>query len=158
MLSYKSLLNLIFVAILTQSLSSCTQCTRQYDPTKNRQLLDKEREVANVTPTTLSDSGDLPSSNIKAVDPAERFATFCSNCHGPKGMGDGPSSAGLSPKPRNFHDKTWQASVDDQRIYNVIKNGGASVGLSATMAPWGSLLSDEEIKALVGLIRGLGKS
>src|SRR5690242_12139515 len=43
----------------------------------------------------------------------EIFSTRCTTCHGPSGRGDGPASAGLSPKPRNYHDKTWQASITD---------------------------------------------
>ena len=61
------------------------------------------------------------------------------------------------PKPRNFHDKAWQASVDDARIIKVITKGGASVGLSATMAPWGSVLSPEEIVALMKKVRAFGQ-
>ncbi|MBZ5713354.1 c-type cytochrome [Nannocystis pusilla] len=61
------------------------------------------------------------------------FDTRCANCHGPHGRGDGPAGRGLSPRPRDFGDPAWQASVDDDRLRRVIVGGGAAVGLSAHM-------------------------
>ena len=37
------------------------------------------------------------------------------------------------------------------------RGGGASAGLSATMPPWGAVLSDDEVKGLVAKIREFGK-
>jgi len=87
------------------------------------------------------------------------FATRCATCHGPTGAGDGPGSAALDPKPRNFHDTEWQASVDDAHIANIIQYGGAAVGKSPTMPGNPDLTSRPEVvKALVSVIRDLGKS
>lgn len=61
------------------------------------------------------------------------FASRCANCHGPRGRGDGPAGRGLWPRPRDFGDPAWQASVDDARLREVIVGGGAAVGLSAHM-------------------------
>ncbi|MDC0669113.1 c-type cytochrome [Nannocystis radixulma] len=61
------------------------------------------------------------------------FDTRCANCHGPHGRGDGPAGRGLSPRPRDFGDPAWQATVDDDRLRRVIIGGGAAVGLSAHM-------------------------
>lgn len=75
------------------------------------------------------------------------FATRCTPCHGPQGMGNGPASASLSPKPRNFTDATWQAKVDDDHIEKIIQYGGASVGLSAAMPANPDLTSKPEVVA-----------
>jgi mono/diheme cytochrome c family protein len=100
-----------------------------------------------------------------AASPAARqeaeqiFATRCATCHGPTGAGDGPGSAALDPKPRNFHDAAWQASVDDAHIANIIQYGGAAVGKSPTMPGNPDLTSKPEVvQALVSVIRELGKS
>lgn len=61
------------------------------------------------------------------------FALRCTPCHGPTGGGDGPASASLSPRPRNFHDATWQSSVTDEHIERIIQYGGAAVGKSPAM-------------------------
>ena len=72
--------------------------------------------------------------NAQAVGKAkEIFTTRCTPCHGPEGRGDGSASAGLNPKPRDFHDVTWQKSITDDHIMNIIKVGGAGVGKSAAM-------------------------
>lgn len=63
------------------------------------------------------------------------WETRCVTCHGAAGKGDGPGAAALNPKPRSFSDKKWQAETNDDRIKQVIVEGGAAVGLNAAMAP-----------------------
>ena len=80
------------------------------------------------------------------------FKILCSTCHGLSGTGDGIAGAVLNPKPRNWTDPAWQASVDDARLAKVIKEGGPAVGLSVLMAP-NPTLKDETIADLVKLVR-----
>jgi mono/diheme cytochrome c family protein len=61
------------------------------------------------------------------------FTNRCVACHGVRGSGDGPASASLSPKPRNFQDRAWQKSVTDEHIEKIIVGGGAAVGKSPAM-------------------------
>jgi mono/diheme cytochrome c family protein len=99
----------------------------------------------------------------EAISPAVRaeaekiFANRCTPCHGPGGAGDGPASAGLTPRPRNFQDKAWQSSVSDEHIERIISYGGAAVGRSPAMPPNPDLADKPETKALREYIRGLGK-
>jgi cytochrome c5 len=131
-----------------------TGCLEQFDPAPTNKMFHGEYDQSKKVPENLSATGELPTPAV-AVPIDQKYANFCSSCHGPNGGGDGPAGVALNPKPRVLSDKTWQASVTDDRIYNVLKNGGASVGLAATMAPWGGVLSEDEIKAMVGFIRGL---
>lgn len=86
------------------------------------------------------------------------FSTRCFTCHGPKGAGDGPGSAALDPKPRNFTDGTWQASVDDEHIAKIIQFGGAAVGKSPAMPGNPDLMSKPEVvQALVAHVRSLAE-
>lgn len=144
----------LFLVLSSLVLSSCLD---QYDPTRyNNQWRSEFRQ--SVQPSQkLTATGDIPSAGANQVDIEERFQTLCSSCHGPKGFGDGPGSVALNPKPRNFHDKAWQAATSDDRIIGVITNGGASVGLSAVMPPWGSTLAPEDVKKMVQKIRAFGK-
>ena len=92
------------------------------------------------------------------VDAAAFFKMRCSVCHGEHGLGDGPGGAALNPKPRNFTDATWQASVDDDHIKKTITEGGAAVGKSPAMAPNPDLKSKPELlNALVKYVRSLKK-
>jgi uncharacterized membrane protein len=85
------------------------------------------------------------------------FANVCSNCHGPRGAGDGMLSAALNPKPRNFSDKAWQQSVTDEDLRKIILEGGEAVGKSAAMPPNPPLAQDAQtLDGLVKLIRTFG--
>jgi mono/diheme cytochrome c family protein len=80
----------------------------------------------------------------------------CVTCHGPKGEGNGPGSAALDPKPRNFTDPAWQASVTDEHIAKIVQFGGAAVGKSPAMPGNPDLMSKPEVlQALVAHVRGL---
>jgi mono/diheme cytochrome c family protein len=78
-----------------------------------------------------------------------KFETLCFTCHGKTGMGDGPGSAALTPKPRNLRDATWQSSVTDQHIEKIIVSGGAAVGLSPAMP------SNPDLKEKPGVVAAL---
>lgn len=96
-------------------------------------------------------SGEKPA----ARPAAELYAANCSSCHGPKGAGDGPLSAGLVPAPAKHADGAYMNALTNEHLFKVVKEGGLAVGKSATMAPWGTSMSDEEIQGLVVFLRGL---
>lgn len=87
----------------------------------------------------------------------DEFTSVCATCHGKQGFGDGPASKTLFPKPRNFHDTSWQASVSDEQIERTILYGGAAVGKSPAMPAQTDMASRREVlAALREYIRGLG--
>ena len=86
------------------------------------------------------------------------FQQTCSLCHGADGTGNGPMAAQLNPKPRNYTDPNWQASVTDDQIKEIIVGGGAAVGKSISMPPNPGLQKDPAmLEGLVKIIRGFGK-
>jgi mono/diheme cytochrome c family protein len=90
-------------------------------------------------------------------DPKEVFKTRCVMCHGTDGKGDGPASAALNPKPRNYTDAAWQKSVTDDQIKKTITGGGASVGKSPIMPAQPDLASKPEVlDGLVKIVRAFG--
>lgn len=86
------------------------------------------------------------------------FMTVCAACHGPDGTGTGPAAESLNPRPRNYTDAAWQASVTDDDIKKIIVEGGQANGKSAMM-PANPQLRDqpEVVDGLVQIIRGFGK-
>ena len=150
-------------------------CMEQYNPRPFWKKLDEEQKTANRQLSKLSKKGELPETKEASTPTAKEtqaskeggsgvseagekaFNTFCVTCHGSDGSGDTPVAAALNPKPRAFSDKSWQESVTDEHILKVITEGGASVGLSPLMAPWGGVLSDEQTKGLVQKIRSFKK-
>jgi hypothetical protein len=107
---------------------------------------------------TSSGAASGPSAAEATAEAQQIFATRCTPCHGESGGGDGPASAALTPKPRNFHDKTWQGSVPDEHIEKIIAYGGAAVGKSAAMPPNPDLADKHEVLgALRARVRGFGQ-
>lgn len=86
------------------------------------------------------------------------FNTLCVTCHGQSGTGDGPGAVALDPKPRNYTDKAWQASVTDEALRTIIVRGGAAVGKSVNM-PASPQLKDKPgvVQALVEKVRSFAK-
>lgn len=104
-----------------------------------------------LAPPPVADESDAP-----VVRPAaEIYAANCASCHGAQGNGDGPASAGLQPTPAKHSDGVYMNALSNEHLAKVIKEGGAAVGKSGMMAPWGSSISDEEIKGLVAHLRSL---
>lgn len=86
------------------------------------------------------------------------FAQTCAMCHGMDGTGNGPAAAALNPKPRNYTDPNWQASITDAEIKQIIVEGGAAMGKSASMPPNPGLKgNDAVLDGLVKIIRGFAK-
>jgi hypothetical protein len=46
-------------------------------------------------------------------------------------------------------------SLSDAHLYTVIRKGGAAVGKSPLMAPWGGVLTERDTKDLVAHLRRL---
>jgi mono/diheme cytochrome c family protein len=85
----------------------------------------------------------------------------CSSCHGMTGKGDGPISAALNPRPRDFSTGEFKLDAnksgspgEEEDLRLVIKNGGMAYGGSALMAGWPTL-SDEQIGQIIAYIRTL---
>ena len=86
------------------------------------------------------------------------YETVCAVCHGMDGTGNGPGASALNPKPRNYTDPAWQASITDDQIKETILKGGAGVGKSPSM-PGQPQLSEhpEVLDDLVKMIRKFGQ-
>ena len=86
---------------------------------------------------------------------SEIVANRCAPCHGNLGKGDGPASATLNPKPRNWTDAAWQKATPNEEIEKVIVYGGAAVGKSAAMPANPDLQAKPEVvTALRTRVRG----
>ena len=104
-----------------------------------------------------SGPGHRPAKKSPDEAAAALFGTLCVTCHGTDGRGDGPMAVKLNPKPRNYTDAAWQASVTDDDIKKIIVKGGAGVGKSNMMPGQPQLEGDPELDSLVKIIRGFNK-
>lgn len=85
----------------------------------------------------------------------QMYNQYCATCHGLTGKGDGQAAAALNPKPRDFTDKGVMGPLSDDDLFKVIQGGGAAVGKSPMMPPWGGSLKDQDIRDVISYIRGL---
>jgi len=95
---------------------------------------------------------------VQAGDPEQGkklYELYCATCHGQSGKGDGAAAAALNPKPRDHTDKAYMSTLSDDDMLKVVKNGGASIGKSPIMPPWGATLKDDQIKDVIAYIRTL---
>ncbi len=116
------------------------------------------------------DSGAAPADEPKPMAEAamaaneqgkQLFTTYCVACHGAAGLGDGVAGAALNPKPASFADPAFWSEPNrvgdartDDHIKTVFKEGGARVGLSPVMAPWGAVVdTDEKLDAIVAYVK-----
>ena len=98
------------------------------------------------TPETTPPAGT--GGAVAALGP-KVFAVRCALCHGPDGHGDGPGSAALNPKPRNFHDQAYMKTRTDAQLLEIIRNG------KGVMPKWGGILSEAEMQAVLAHVREL---
>jgi mono/diheme cytochrome c family protein len=108
-------------------------------------------------------SGGIPAQYAKLRNPlpptaenAQRGAAVydaqCASCHGVAGLGDGPASKPLNPRPAQLG---WLAHVGashwDSFMYWTIAEGGGRFGTA--MPAFKGKLSDEEIWSVIGYIQ-----
>jgi mono/diheme cytochrome c family protein len=85
------------------------------------------------------------------------YVHYCQTCHGETGAGDGFNAFNLDPRPRDFSSPGFQKTKSDADLADAIRRGGAGVGLSPLMPPWGHTLSSRQIDAVVLYLRSLPK-
>jgi mono/diheme cytochrome c family protein len=80
------------------------------------------------------------------------FQINCVTCHGETGVGNGPGSAGLNPKPANLTSEEVQKQSDGAIFWKI------TTGFPPTaMISWRSNLSDKQRWELVNYIREFKK-
>jgi len=97
----------------------------------------------------------------KSLTGNELYQLRCFVCHGEKGMGDGYAAERLYPKPRDFSLGLYKYKtspgtipVRDDDLFNTIK-----FGLPGTAMPgWAKIMTDEQIKSLIPIIKGFDTS
>jgi mono/diheme cytochrome c family protein len=97
----------------------------------------------------------VAASTASAQDAKQLYEKNCQSCHGASGKGDGPAAKVLKPPPQDF--TTGLKGKSDDEIVKITKEGGKAVGKAAAMPAYGTKLNDDQIKSLVGYVKGLSK-
>ena len=81
------------------------------------------------------------------------YRTYCVQCHGYYGKGDGTSAAHLEPPPRDHTDATVMAPIGDRLIAETIRFGGTDRGFPGM--PAFPTIPVDEVVSLVAYVRSL---
>lgn len=94
----------------------------------------------------------LPHPVPKNATPAQRiYLSECATCHGANGRGSWRATLFLL-RPGNLADPKATESLPDEYLFNLIKDGGATIGKPG-MPAFGFHLSDEEIREVMRYVR-----
>lgn len=98
--------------------------------------------------STVSSAQSIHSLSGDSVKGKKVFESFCVNCHGQEGKGDGPIGQSLVPPAANL---TLLGEKSDKEVLNTIRKGRPGTA----MPSWKNGLSPEEILDLLAYIRTL---
>jgi mono/diheme cytochrome c family protein len=85
------------------------------------------------------------------------FYEKCVWCHADSTPAGPSNRSNLTPNPPLINDGATLNPLSDAYLENVITLGGAAMGKSAIMPPWGRTLRQEDIRALVAYIRAVAQ-
>ena len=92
---------------------------------------------------------------VHAEEAYLNYKTYCMQCHGMHGKGDGVNVPAMNILPRDHSDHKYMMARTNTEIFKVIKFGGPAINKSVKMPAWGDTFTDKEIHELVGHIRTL---
>ena len=117
----------------------------------------KQGPAASDSADAIYSASALPSPDLgyNAREGRALYRHYCLNCHGEAGKGDGFNAYNLDPRPRSLADSSFQAQRSDSDLVVAIRSGGAAVGLSNGMPPWGRTLPERQIQNVVVYLRTL---
>jgi mono/diheme cytochrome c family protein len=97
----------------------------------------------------------VPSARLASPEARARgralFVSNCTLCHGQRGDGRGPRTAGFSKPPANFTDPAWRRDATPRRVFFAIREG-----VRGTPMPSWRWLRDDEIWDLVAYVLSIG--
>lgn len=93
---------------------------------------------------------EAPKEMPNALRGKNLFHELCADCHGSKGLGDGPKAKGLDPKPANFRAEDMAERLSPARVAATIRFGVSGTG----MVPFTDL-SEEDRYSIAFYVLGL---
>jgi mono/diheme cytochrome c family protein len=85
------------------------------------------------------------------------FYDKCVWCHADSTPAGPSNRMNLNPTPPLINDGSVLNSLSDEYLENVITLGGAAMGKSAIMPPWGRTLTQNQIREVIAFIRAVAQ-
>ena len=111
--------------------------------------------AADDVPIPALDANNCAPSGDLRGDPANGqtlHVEHCAACHGLTGQSD-VVVMHMDETPPDQSDPEYMKNLPDPYLYLAICKGGQGIGKSYVMSPWGDLLTDQQIRDLIGWIR-----
>jgi cytochrome c553 len=107
------------------------------------------------SPILISITFAIAAGAASAAEPADNWAKYCVSCHGKDGAGH--TKAGRKLDIKDLTAPEVQKAFTDDEAFASVKNGMTAKDGAEKMKAFSEKLSDDEIKALVKLVRTMSK-
>ncbi|MDP4219973.1 MAG: cytochrome c [Bacteroidota bacterium] len=81
------------------------------------------------------------------------YSKYCAVCHGAEGKADGFNTYNLDPKPRDLTEQHYLSEFSDDRLIQIIRDGGRGTNKSPSMPPYGWTLGKDDIAYVAAYVR-----
>ncbi len=95
--------------------------------------------------------------NYQQAQGKRLFYANCVWCHADAAPAGPSNRSNVTPTPSLMNDGDKLNGLSDEYMENMIALGGAAVGKSAMMPPWGRTLSPDEIRAVSAFTRAIAQ-
>lgn len=138
--------------LLAAILIGLTGCRKKTAPAKADPLLE-----AYDTEQDWNDPQKVISLNYQQAQGKRLFYANCVWCHA-DATPAGPSNRNnVTPTPSLMNDGATLNGLSDEYMENMITLGGAALGKSAMMPPWGRTLTQDEIREIIAFTRAIAQ-
>ncbi len=95
--------------------------------------------------------------NYQQAQGKRLFYTYCVWCHADATPAGPSNRSNVTPTPSLMNDGAILNGLSDEYMENMITLGGAALGKSAMMPPWGRTLSQDEIRSVMAFTRAIAQ-
>ena len=139
-------------ALLLINLAGVSGCRKHADTSKTELLLG-----AYDTEVDWSDAQRVIPLTYKQAQGKRIFYQQCVWCHADATPAGPSNRSNLTPVPPLLNDGATLNAESDEYMQNIVTLGGAAMGKSAMMPPYGRMLSAEEIRSVIAFTRAIAQ-
>lgn len=142
----------LLAVLLVSTFAGPNACRKKQTPAKTGSLL-KAYDVE----TDWNDPLRLILLNYQQAQGKRIFYNTCVWCHADSTPAGPSNRMNVSPTPPLMNDGATVNALSDEFMQNIINLGGAAMGKSGMMPPWGRTLTQEEIRAVIAYARAIAQ-
>jgi mono/diheme cytochrome c family protein len=143
---------LLLLALAVAALLALPSCKRNSATAKPDPLL-----AAYDVEHDWNDPDQIIPLNYQQAQGKRIFYDKCVWCHADSTPAGPSNRSNLNPNPALINDGSVFNSMSDEDLRNAIALGGAAMGKSAAMPPYGRTLTPDEIEAVIAYMRAIAQ-